>query len=212
MQPSYDVNNFLNDPFFSSKFLNPEYLFSKMYVFFHSVVPFFFQGETLGVIKFALSILSLFFIIIICYCVVRMLELRAKEHAHLHHEMIEYAHHQAEKKKKKEEGEGTSKNTRWNQVLTYVFSSNPGDWKLAIMEADSMLDGLLDQLGYKGETMGDKLKAADRETFKSLTEAWEVHTVRNRIAHEGSAFDISQQEAKRIIAVYEQIFRQYGFI
>ena len=75
-----------------------------------------------------------------------------------------------------------------------------------------MLEGLLGDLGFKGETLGERLKSADQATFKSLTLAWEVHTIRNRIAHEGTSFELSQREAKRIIAIYEGIFREYGYI
>ena len=75
-----------------------------------------------------------------------------------------------------------------------------------------MLEILLDQLGFKGESLGDKLKSANQENFPYLTIAWEVHTVRNRIAHEGLSFEISHHEAKRLIALYEQIFHSFGFI
>ena len=97
-------------------------------------------------------------------------------------------------------------------MLDYIFSQHASDWKLAIIEADSMLEGLLDQLGFKGESLGDKLKSATQDTFPQLTIAWEVHTVRNRIAHEGLSFELSQHEAKRVIALYEEIFHTYGFI
>ena len=107
---------------------------------------------------------------------------------------------------------GNFLNKKWGNVLSYLFSTNPGDWKLAIIEADAILEDLLDQLGFQGENLGDKLKGATQESFPSLTVAWEVHTIRNRIAHEGLAFELSQHEAKRVIALYEQIFHSYGFI
>jgi len=105
-----------------------------------------------------------------------------------------------------------SENERWRKVLDYLFSANGADWKLAVIEADAMLEALLDQLGFKGETFSDKLKTADPEKFHSLPAAWEVHAIRNRIAHEGSEFSLSQHEAKRVVALYESIFRQYGYI
>jgi len=60
--------------------------------------------------------------------------------------------------------------------------------------------------------LGEKLKGATQDKFRNLTTAWEVHTVRNRIAHEGLAYEISQHEAKRVIALYEKIFREFGYI
>ena len=80
------------------------------------------------------------------------------------------------------------------------------------MEADAMLEVLLGDLGFQGETLGERLKSSGTQGFKHLNDAWEVHTVRNRIAHEGSIFELTHHEAKRSIAMYEQIFREYGYI
>ena len=70
--------------------------------------------------------------------------------------------------------------------FTISFSDTEADWKLSIIDADEMLFLLMDQLSFKGESLGDKLKAADRDKFRNLSTAWEIHTVRNRIAHEGT--------------------------
>jgi hypothetical protein len=75
-----------------------------------------------------------------------------------------------------------------------------------------MLDTLLVNLNFKGENMGERLKNADRDKFKSLTQAWEVHNIRNKIAHEGTDFELSDREAKRVIAIYEGIFKEFGYI
>ena len=209
---SLDLNNIVNDKFFKMKLLDPDYLFNQGYNFFKDIFPYIFRSENVVIFEIVLSVLSIFFGIIITYTSVRIFEIRAKEKKHLKHEIEEYAHHQAEQEKLSRNKEHSSKNERWSSVLTYLFSQSSGDWKLAIMEADSMLDSLMDQLGFKGENLGEKLKGADRDHFRSLTSAWEVHTIRNRIAHEGSAFEISQHEAKRIISLYEQIFREFDYI
>lgn len=207
-------NSILGNSFLSSKYFNPDYLFSKIAAFAYEVTHFSVNniGDILAFFHTILFILAVFFIAIICYTSIRMFEIRAKEHKHLHHEIEEYAHHQAEREKKLSQGDAVSKNDRWIQTLAYLFSQHASDWKLAVIEADSMLEELMTNLGFKGETLGDKLKSATQETFHGLSSAWEAHTVRNRIAHEGTSFDLTQREAKRIIAIYEGIFREYGFI
>lgn len=208
-------NPYTDGTFLSSKYFNPDYLFAHLVDFCRHAFDFIFgTGTATGGITMRniLAFFVIFFITVIAYCCVRMLEIRAKEHKHLRHEIAEYAHHYAEREHKKMEGDSISKNEHWVKVLQYTFSQNEGDWKLAIIEADLMLEALMDQLGFKGETLGEKLKSADQERFRPLTNAWEVHTVRNRIAHEGSNFVISQHEAKRVIALYEQIFREFGYI
>jgi hypothetical protein len=209
---SLNINNPAPNTVLGSQYLNPDYLFDHLSEAVRSLFHYLASPEATNTAHSIMFFLCLFFITVMMYCFVRLLEIRKKEHDHEHHEIHEYAHHQAEKEKKKQQNTDNQRNPRWAQVLQYVFSGSEGDWKLAVIEADAMLDSLLDQLGFKGDSMGDKLKAATIDRFKGLPIAWEVHTIRNRIAHEGSNFILSGPEAKRIIALYEQIFRDYGFI
>ena len=192
--------------------VNLEYIFLKIQNFFATLfnpsyhVPYFGNG-----FKILLSCFSIFFIFVITYCFVRLLEIRKKEHEHLHHEIEAYRKRRVEEEMKKADNSG-SLNKRWDVVLQYLFSSYHGDWKLAILEADSMLEVLMNQLGFLGDNLGEKLKSVDRERYPSIVSAWEAHIVRNKIAHEGEAFQLSQHEAKRIIAIYEQIFKEFRFI
>jgi len=98
---------------------------------------------------------------------------------------------------------------RWKTVLEHVDSPNPNDWKQAIIEADVLLENLVAKLGYQGETLGEKLKRTTTGDFKSRDAAWEAHLVRNRIAHDGSAFDLNQFEAKRVISLYRKVFDEF---
>jgi hypothetical protein len=205
-------NPFPDSSILSSKYFDPLYLFNQGILFIKQFVDFITTDQAINIEKTILVFLAIFFLAIICYSIVRLLEIRKKEHAHLHHEIEEYAHNKAEYEKRLKEEVGGSKNERWGKTLDYLFSQHGSDWKLAIIEADSMLEDLLDQMGFKGENLGEKLKSANQDNFPQLSTAWEVHTVRNKIAHEGLAFELSQHEAKRIIALYEQIFHAYGFI
>lgn len=201
------VNPLIKDSFLGSKFFNPEYLFNQGVAFLDSVLT----TKALEGVYVIFSFFTIFFLAIIVYTTIRMFEIRKKEHIHLQHEIEEYAHNQALKQKKAQEG-GIYKNERWKKVLDYLFSVNENDWKLAIIEADSMLFDLLTQMGFKGESIGDKLKEANEASFRNINFAWEVHNIRNKIAHEGSSFGFSLHEAKRVIALYEQIFQEFGFI
>ncbi len=67
-------------------------------------------------------------------------------------------------------------------------------------------------MGYKGMTIGDKLKTIESSDFTNLDNAWEAHRTRNMIAHEGSDFQLNQNEAKRIIGLYEKVFKEFYFI
>lgn len=207
-------NPIISDSFLGSKFFNPDYLFNQGVAFFQQLFIYFGNNgaQIIAIFNTILFFFALFFLMIIFYAAVRMFEIRKKEKKHLEHEIEEYAHHQREHERKLQEGEGVSKNERWIKTLSYLFSQHASDWKLAVIEADSMLEELMNQLGFKGDNLGDKLKGATQDKFHSLSSAWEVHNIRNRIAHEGLAFEMTHHEAKRVIALYEQIFREFGYI
>jgi len=104
------------------------------------------------------------------------------------------------------------KNKKWERVLVHMSSNNPSDWKLAILEADIMLEELLDAIGYRGETMSDKLKSVEKSDFETIEAAWEAHKIRNTIAHEGSDFVLTRQEAERVINLYRIVFEEFSYI
>ena len=101
---------------------------------------------------------------------------------------------------------------RFNRIRDEVSGEDEHKWRVAILESDIMLNELLDILGYKGETMGDKLKGVPRSAFNTIDIAWEAHKARNQIAHEGSGYALSAREARRLVGLYEQVFREHGFI
>ncbi len=101
---------------------------------------------------------------------------------------------------------------KWNTVISHILSENPNDWRHAIIEADIMLDEMLTASGYSGLTLGEKLKSADSSTFKTINQAWEAHKIRNAIAHEGADFTLSTREAKRVVRLFEEVFREHNYI
>jgi hypothetical protein len=80
------------------------------------------------------------------------------------------------------------------------------------LEADIMLNELLDLQAYRGETMADKMKQVERGDWKTIDLAWEAHKMRNAIAHQGSMQRLSEREARRVIGLYEQVFKEFKFV
>ncbi len=103
-------------------------------------------------------------------------------------------------------------NPKWDRVLNHIESVNENDWRLAILESDIMLSDLVDSFGLPGDTLGERLKAVEKSDFQTIDNAWEAHKVRNRIAHEGSEFVLSQREARRVVELYRTIFEEFHII
>jgi hypothetical protein len=110
---------------------------------------------------------------------------------------------------KVEEAETTAHKTQWEIILGHVNSENQGEWKIAIIEADNILDNILKEIGYEGDTLGERLKSAGDSD--SVQQAWEAHKVRNEIAHEGGK-ELTKREAKRVISLYESVFKRFGYL
>lgn len=102
-------------------------------------------------------------------------------------------------------------NKRWAKIQGLIRSYNSNDWKQAIIEADIILDEMLKKMGYKGDSIGDRLKTVEPSDFTTLDSAWEAHKYRNRIAH-GSDYNISKDEAEEVIKLYEEVFKEFFFI
>lgn len=131
-------------------------------------------------------------------------KLRGAEVHHKEHELFAPIH--------VEETEAKEKAMQWKIVLNHLASANPAEWKLAILEADNMLDEILEDNGYQGESLGEKLKSMNPGELKSYQDVWDAHKVRNQVAHEGSAMDFSRKIARDTINKYEKVFKELGYL
>lgn len=104
---------------------------------------------------------------------------------------------------------GGARNSRLEDVLTHSDSDNPNDWKLAIIEADIILDDILKKRGYAGNSLGERLKSISPHQLKTLNDAWEAHKVRNRIAHDGADFVLTKRVAHETITQYRRVFAEF---
>lgn len=94
-------------------------------------------------------------------------------------------------------------------IQGYMSSTSEALWRIGIMEADNLLLEVLRNKGYKGDGVGEMLKTA---SFKTIDLAWDAHKIRNRIAHEGSDFELTEREAKRGFVLYESVLRELKVI
>lgn len=145
-------------------------------------------------------IFSAFFIFGLIYAMQRTAQLR-EEHA---------AELRAAEKAFMAKMHGGEQNSRWQDVQTHIQSTNPNDWRLAIIEADIMLEEALEELGLAGNTIGERLKSASTNQIRTLDDAWSAHLVRNKIAHTGADFVLTQRLAQETINQYQRVFIELG--
>ena len=197
-----------------ARFLNLEWLFMQVYNFFVRIfgkdtITF---GKIVELWKVILIFLIIIVLVVLIYVLVRIYEIQ-----------------QGDKPKKEKKTKTTTEglvvagvsgatadalapkvNETWERIRIHAYSEDESAWRLAIIEADIYMDKLLDQKGYVGETVSDKLKQLSENQLASIQYAWEAHKVRNKIAHEGADFVLTFPETRRIILLYEVVFRELG--
>lgn len=92
---------------------------------------------------------------------------------------------------------------RWEVVRTHLESPHEAEWKLAVMDADKLVDDALAKAGFPGDTFGDRLTNIQPGTLISLDGIWWAHRIRNRLAHELDYF-LRYTEARQAVGYYEQ--------
>lgn len=101
---------------------------------------------------------------------------------------------------------------RWEEITRLAASTSESDWRRAIMEADIMLGAALERQGYRGSTVGDRLKDANPLQMTTLDIAWQAHKVRNEIAHGGEGYHLSEWDTRATIDFYRRVLEELGFI
>ncbi|MCF7835919.1 MAG: hypothetical protein K9M15_02240 [Candidatus Marinimicrobia bacterium] len=184
-------------------FVNLDYVYGKIYDFFVGGFNFF-VGSKAGFLSFLfwVKIFAVIFSLVcvagIVYSFMKLLDVRRQRVADFVKTALEEPSEEREK--------------RWDKIKKYIETNNSSDWKMAIMEADSLLDEMIKNIGYEGEGLGERLTKIKKVQLNSLDDAWEAHKVRNKIAHEGNRYEITKNKAEKTIELYENVFKELGYI
>jgi len=92
---------------------------------------------------------------------------------------------------------------KWQKIERRLESEVEADFKLAILEADELLNKVMDEIGYRGENLSEKLEKVTPETISNLKQLKEVRKVRDDII-EDPTYKITREEAKKILEVYKK--------
>ena len=100
--------------------------------------------------------------------------------------------------------------TSWLKIEGSLSKGDTGSYQLAILNADKLLDSAIKESKYGGDTMGERMKSADK-AFSNVNAVWAAHKLRNRIAHEPDV-TIRYDTARRAMAAFKQALKDVGAI
>lgn len=98
----------------------------------------------------------------------------------------------------------------WLGIEQQLQKGNDASYQLCILNADKLLDKALRERGFKGETMGERMKAAG-SIWQNANVVWSAHKIRNRIAHETNVA-LTYEETRRALACFKQGLKDVGAI
>jgi hypothetical protein len=93
---------------------------------------------------------------------------------------------------------------RWKNIRQTATQGQMGA-KLAVMEADTLLDSALKSMLMPGTTLGERLKMACYK-YPKLKDVWWAHKIRNQLVHEAS-FQLSGRMANQALDEFEKAFK-----
>lgn len=198
------IQSIIEKPLFTPNYLNVEYFFSKIVEFTKPIFGFLTDPHTWTVVGIVSMSLTIIFIAIIIFSLIRLIEIQLYDKEEINHEI-----HKAMLRQKERERVA---NPRWHYIQTLIESPNESDWRVSIIEADSMMEEVLKEKGLSGNTVSELLESAKDSGYRSIQDAWDGHLIRNQIAHQGSDYSLSQVEGRRVIKMFQNFFEELRII
>ena len=92
---------------------------------------------------------------------------------------------------------------QWQKIKTRLDTGLESEYKLAVIEADSITNDILKGMGFGGETLSERLEKITEATIPNLTDVLEAHKIRNNIVHDPD-YRLALSEAKTVMDIYEK--------
>jgi len=93
----------------------------------------------------------------------------------------------------------------WNKIIARLHTGMESELKMAVIEADDLLDASLKRLGFTGQTLEEKLSKLTSATIGNIDDVYAAHKVRNNIVHNPD-YRLTQDETRVAIEAYQGAF------
>jgi len=142
--------------------------------------------------------LSLFFLFGIIYFSLKRKELRKKERERWE------SHFRVET-----QDEENETMREWNAIRELFLSPDENNWRVALLKTDTFIEHCIANMFSLDPNLSfaEKLKMLTSSDFPLLDEVWNIHRLRNRIAHERERIHLTQRDSIRTMHSAEEILR-----
>jgi len=95
---------------------------------------------------------------------------------------------------------------QWRKITNKLKKRKEEDCKLALIEADNMLDEALAQLGYAGNILEERLNQIKEDMVSNMSDVHEAHAIIGSVKHDPN-YKLSVNQADWVLDIYRKIFR-----
>jgi len=92
---------------------------------------------------------------------------------------------------------------KWQKIKKRLEGGIESEAKLAVIEADKILDETLKKMGFSEETLGKKLDKLTAASLPNIEEVKQIHKIRNNIIYDPT-YRLDFEEAKKALLIYEK--------
>jgi hypothetical protein len=96
---------------------------------------------------------------------------------------------------------------RWRKIESRLETADQSQYKLAIIEADKMVDKIFISMGLKGDDMIERIKTLTPEQLEAEEDLEISHKTRNQIINDPS-FAVDKGLAKTTLDIYEKFLTE----
>lgn len=97
---------------------------------------------------------------------------------------------------------------KWEKIKSKLDFGEERAYRVAVIEADEVINGLIQRLGYAGENMAERLDNVPSGQLDNIEELKRAHEIRNRIIHEDD-FRLSKKEAEEAFSLFEEFLKYF---
>ena len=101
--------------------------------------------------------------------------------------------------------------TAWHKIVQRAKQPDETEWKMAILEADKLLDDVLRSSGYNQATVDARFEALTPESLANHEQVMEAHKIRDRVSKDPE-FKITHVQAIEVLKIYKKALQEFGLI
>ena len=99
----------------------------------------------------------------------------------------------------------------WEQIKKRIISPAQQDWKLAILEADTILNEILKMAGYLGTDLSKKLEILTKENLSNLDEIKKAHSLSDKIMKD-PGMELKKEDAIIVLKSFKKAFIELNLL